>query len=148
MKVYYEQPGHNPQPALFVTGRKPGHTRKEGHNFFLRRSIDTTMVLGKSYVSISTSLSPTKSRLLSRVQASNRENPCNRCQCDEAMYLKFILCSVFGECTSQHCFLNQMKNLYVKIARSDISCEMPELILLLQSYYVSLCLCIKMPQFT
>lgn len=76
VKVYYEQPGHSPRPALSVTGRKLGHARKEDHDFFPRRSIDTTMVLGKSYVSIITSLSPTNSILFSRVQASNPENHC------------------------------------------------------------------------
>lgn len=53
------------------------------------------------------------------------------------MYLfKFILCLVLGECTSQPCVLNQTKNPYIKITRSGISYEMPELILPLQSYYV------------
>lgn len=111
VKVYYEQSGHNPHPALSVTG----HTRKEGHNFCLRRSIDTTMVLEKSYVSITTSLSPTNNILFSRVQASNPENHCQTCQCDEAMYLEFILCSFFGECTSQHWFLNPRKTSTLKL---------------------------------
>lgn len=54
--------------------------------------------------------------------------------------LKIILCLVLGECSSQPCVLNPIKNPYITIARSDISYEMPELILLLQSYYVSIVL--------
>lgn len=108
------QPRHKSHPALFFTGGEPGHIScsLDPKN---KDSIDTTMVLGKSSVSISVSLSPTNSSLFSRASASNAANDLYRCLCDEAMYLlKFILCSVLGECTSQPCVLNQTKPPTVK----------------------------------
>lgn len=57
------------------------------------------------------------------------------------MYLhECIPCLVLGACTSQPLVSNQTKKPYIKIARSDISYEMPGLILPVQPYDVSIVL--------